>query len=115
MPFFKIETNAEFESAETKKALSLLSSKIASILGKSEDYVMVRIEHSPTMSFAGTTESCAFCTLTSLGLDAQKIPDLSRTLTELVNQTLSVTPERVYVQFDSPERKNFAHNGRPFA
>ncbi len=115
MPYFKIETNALLAQSETESVLKALSSQIATHLGKPEDYVMTRIEHSPAMSFAGTTEPCAFCTLVSLGLDDEKIPELSQTLTELVAQILSVPAKRIYIQFESPQRKHFAHSGKPFA
>jgi len=115
MPYFKIETNASLAQSEIESALKTLSSQIATQLSKPEDYVMTRIAYSPAMSFAGKTEACAFCTLVSLGLDDEKIPGLSRTLTEIVTQVLSVTAERIYIQFESPQRKHFAHNGKPFA
>lgn len=115
MPYFKIETNAPLTQPETESALKALSLQIATQLGKPEDYVMTRIEYSSVMSFAGTTKACAFCTLVSLGLDDEKIPELSQTLTEIVTQILSVTAERIYIQFESPPRNHFAHNGKPFA
>ena len=76
---------------------------------------MVRIGFPPSMSFAGTTEACAFCTLINLGLDDLQIADLSQALTEAVSHALSIKPERIYAQFESPQRSHFAHNGNPFA
>ncbi len=114
MPYFTIETNAPLTQPETN-SLKTLSSQIATQLNKPEAYVMTRIEYSTAMSFAGTTEACAFCTLVSLGLDDEKIPELSQILTEIVTQVLSVTAERIYIQFESPQRNHFAQNGKPFA
>ena len=115
MPYLNIETNASLSPSEGEPDLKTLSTQIASLLGKPEDYVMVRIGFSPSMSFAGTTETCAFCTLISLGLDDLKIPDFSQTLTKAVWQVLSIRPDRIYLQFESPQRNHFAHNGKPFA
>lgn len=115
MPYLNIETNGSLAPSKSESTLKTLSTQIASLLGKPEDYVMVRIGVSPSMSFAGTTGNCAFCTLISLGLDDLQIPHLSQTLAEAVSHALSIKPERIYVQFESPQRNHFAHNGKPFA
>lgn len=115
MPYLNIETNASLSPSEGESTLTTLSTQMASLLGKPEDYVMVRIGFSPSMSFAGTTEACAFCTLISLGLDDLQIPHLSQTLTNAVSHALSIGSDRIYLQFESPQRSHFAHNGNPFA
>ena len=114
MPYLKIETNASLASLECESALKSLSAKIARQLNKPEDYVMTRIEHSLSMSFAGTNEPCAYCSLLSLGLEDEKIPELSQSLTEAVAKFLPVKPDRIYIHFQSPQRRHFAHNGKPF-
>ena len=115
MPYLNIETNGSLAPSKSESILKNLSTQIASLLGKPEDYVMVRIGFSPSMSFAGTTEACVFCILINLGLDDLQIPDLSQALTNAVSHALSIRPERIYLRFESPQRSHFAHNGNPFA
>lgn len=114
MPLLRIETNAPVEQSNRDSILKSLSAKIASALAKPESYVMVKIESESLMSFAGTTDPCAYGTLVSLGLADQAIPGLSKLLTEEISSALSVDPSRIYLRFEAPDRKHFAHNGKPF-
>ena len=115
MPYLNFETNGSLAPSKSESILKNFSTQIASLLGKPEDYVMIRIGFSPSMSFAGTAEACAFWTLIHLGLDDLQIPDLSQTLTTAVSHALSKRPKRIYRRFGSPQRSHFAHNRNPFA
>lgn len=114
MPYCKIETNAVLGESELTNAMEALSAEMAACLGKPEAYVMTRIASSTQMSFAGTTEPCAYCHLISLGLSDEAIPALSTSLTDLIAKTFSLPSNRIYIRFESPQRDHFAHNGVTF-
>ena len=68
-------------------------------LGKPEKYVMVRIDPTQPMLFAGSTMPCAYLELKSIGLPESKTETLSKVLCQLMLDELRISPERVYIEF----------------
>lgn len=114
MPTLRILTNAEVPSAERKNLLERASETTAAMLGKPESYVMVSLEEGRPMLFAGSPAPAAYLELKSLGLPEADTPRYSRTLCDLVLETLNIPPERVYIEFANPPRHLFGWNGGTF-
>ena len=63
MPYLKITTSKPVGAQPRKELLKASSKLVASELGKPEGYVMVSMNTSAAMLFAGTEEPCAFLEL----------------------------------------------------
>jgi phenylpyruvate tautomerase PptA (4-oxalocrotonate tautomerase family) len=114
MPTLIIKTNAPLESTATESLLKRASARVAKLLGKPERYVMVILEPTPAMCFGGDTSPLAFLELKSLGLPEDQTPTLSAALCELLDETLAIPSNRVYIEFASPPRHLFGFDGKTF-
>lgn len=113
MPVISIMTNAPL-SANQRDELGLISATVATMLGKPESYVMVFAQYNPDMLFGGTDEPCAYVECKSIGLPAEKTAEYSRTLCELLESTLHVSKNRIYIEFADAQRRMFGWNGGTF-
>jgi phenylpyruvate tautomerase PptA (4-oxalocrotonate tautomerase family) len=114
MPFLKIATNQPLEQERMSELLKHTSESVATILGKSERYVMISIEHNPQMLFAGSNEALAYLELKSIGLPDDQTKQISNALCQLMEQQLGVSPERVYIEFSAAERHQWGWNSSTF-
>lgn len=114
MPSLLIESNVGLTPSQQSALMSEASPRLASLLRKPESYIMVSYKHVP-MCFAGTEDPCAYLKVISLG---SITPELNRVnakeLTELVTKHTGVDGSRIYLQFEDPERSNFALDGNLF-
>jgi len=113
MPYITIATNTTIE--DESAFLKRLSIKVAEILGKPERFVMTELRTASLMTFGGSIEACAYATLTSLGMTAEQHPAIAQELFELLALELGAPPDRIYLNFDAPERHSFAWNRKTFA
>ena len=67
------------------------------------------------MTFGGTPEPCAYCELSSLGLESIIHSILAKTLSEFFARNLELEPDRIYIRFEAPPRTHFAWNGKLFS
>ncbi len=114
MPTLKIQTNAPIAPAAAQALIQRASTEVAALLGKPERYVMVIIEPVIAMSFAGDTAPAAYLELKSLGLDEGRTPQLSAALCTLIEVSLGVPQDRIYIEFSAPPRHMFGFDGRTF-
>lgn len=114
MPLLSIETNQSLSEEKTASLIREASSTAASLLGKPESYVMVRITHNPAMMFGGTTEPLAYMELKSLGLPENRTTELSAGLCELLSRQLDIPANRVYIEFANGIRHLWGWNGGTF-
>ena len=112
MPVFQVNTNVCLE--DKADFLSQASSLVASALGKPESYVMVQLNDNQSMSFAGTSEPLAFCTLKSLGLSTTQTADISQQICTFLNAQCGIDTARIYIEFAAPERAMFGWDGGTF-
>ena len=102
MPLLSIRTNCQLNN---KKELALEASKLtAQILSKPEAYVMVSIEDSQALIFAGNDQPAAYVELKSLGLPEDQTSDLSSSLCTFINERLDIDSARIYIEFSNAER-----------
>jgi phenylpyruvate tautomerase len=114
MPTLRILTNVPIPAADREGLLAHASRTVAEMLGKPESYVMVILEDGRDLMFAGTSAPAAYLELKSLNLPEIKTADYSRTLCDLLTETLGVPGERVYIEFAAPPRHFFGWNGGTF-
>lgn len=114
MPYLKIQTNANIDSSSEEVLLSKASTVISEQLGKPEKYVMISIEAAQPMLFAGTRELTAYLELKSIGLDESQTKPLSLALCQLINETLNIVSDRIYIEFADAKRSMWGWNSSTF-
>ncbi len=114
MPVLKIQTNVEIPEDAKKNLLRDASTKVAAVLGKPERYVMVIMEPNPQMLFAGDNSPLAYLELKSIGLPIDRTSEISEVLCNLINQKLSITADRIYIEFSNAERHMWGWSGGTF-
>lgn len=113
MPLLSITTNISDTRSE-QTLLRQASAEVAKMLGKPESYVMVKLEHNPHMLFAGSNAPLAYLELKSINLPAERTTELSQTLCSLMQATLAIDAERVYIEFANAERHMWGWNSVTF-
>lgn len=114
MPLLKIQSNREVATERRLPLLQQTSAKVAEILGKPERYVMVSLEYSPDMLFGGDAAPLAYLELKSIGLPGDRTRELSASLCRLIQDTLEIPEERVYIEFTDAARHLWGWNGSTF-
>lgn len=110
MPYLLIQSNHDIEHG----LLSILSKRLAELLGKSERYVMTALEAPVAMTFAGDEEPAAFLQVKSIELPREDVAEISRELCDLVEREGGVPSGRVYVEFVDVEREMWGHHEGTF-
>lgn len=114
MPYLKIQTNQALSDTARGELLKHASSTVAKALGKPESYVMIALDPTLPMLFAGSDTPCAYLELKSIGLPEAKTAALSAALCELTEKTLDVPPERTYIEFTDAPRAMWGWNRSTF-
>lgn len=114
MPYIKIQTNHSVDDELKEKLLLGASSLVAGLLGKPERYVMTALQDNVPMTFAGSTEACAFIECKSIGLPESETRDLSSGLTGQVTEELDILPNRVYIEFADAKGSMWGWDGGTF-
>lgn len=114
MPYLKIQTNQTIDNQKTQAFLKKASGLVAQALGKPEEYVMVKIEASGAMMFAGSDAPTAFLELRAIGLPKGKTSDLSQVLCELIESELGVSKDRIFINFADVPSNLWGWNGQTF-
>lgn len=114
MPVLKIQLNQEVSEGRQISFLKDASTLVASELSKPESYVMVNIETSCKMIFAGTHEPAAYLELKSIGLTESQTKPLSASLCQLLQNKMSIPLDRIYIEFSSATRSMWGWKGTTF-
>ena len=114
MPLIQLTTNTPPEDTNRDAFLATLSSAIAEMLGKPEQYVMVSLTSNRNMLFAGSTEPLAYVELKSLGLPETDTKRFSAQLSDIISNRLGIPATRVYIEFSSHPRHMWGWNGATF-
>jgi phenylpyruvate tautomerase PptA (4-oxalocrotonate tautomerase family) len=100
MPYVQIITSAQLTDSENNNLLKDVSAKVASIIGKPEQYVMVSIIKAPMIMSAGIDDAATFIDVRSIGGLTRDVKiRLTRALTESVGKICMVIPRRIFVSF----------------
>lgn len=114
MPYLSIQTNQKLNQQDSAEILKKVSQGTAEILGKPESYVMVSLQASVPMCFAGTEDAAAYVQLKSLGLPESSTADFSQALCSLLQSVIAVNPDRIYIEFSGPDRHMWGWNNKTF-
>lgn len=114
MPLLQINTNLKLDPARQITLLQAASRRVAELLGKSEDYVMVSLQPAQSMLFAGSTEPLAYMELKSIALPQQHTREISAALCQLITEQLDIPGKRIYIEFSDAARSLWGWNGATF-
>ena len=114
MPLITIETNQSIPTQNVDELLKSITALAATMLGKSQNYVMVTFTHNKNMLFADNDEAMVLLQLKSIGLAASATADLSAALCEHMESRLHVPKHRIYIEFVDVPRKMWGYNGSTF-
>ena len=117
MPLIKVQTNvANITEAKSQALLGSLSSLLAEVLGKSEDYVMTVLEPSAAMTFGGSPEPASYMEIKNIGtMTSEQTQKISEAACVLAQEHLGVSPERTYLEFNDAQRHLWGWNSKNFA
>jgi phenylpyruvate tautomerase len=114
MPLLKLETTVPLAEDKRNALLASLSKTVAGTIGKPEQYVMITIGQT-VMAMSGKTGDAAFVDIRSIGGLTQDVNrKLSQQVCKLLNETLGLPANRVYLNFIDVEAGNWGWNGSTF-
>jgi phenylpyruvate tautomerase PptA (4-oxalocrotonate tautomerase family) len=114
MPLLKFETTVALSDDEQKALLTSFSKTVAETIGKPEQYVMVAIGQA-AMLMSGNPGAAAFVDVRSIGgLTNDVNRKLSQKVCKLLNDSLGVPEDRVYLNFTNVELSNWGWKGSTF-
>ncbi|NXS22011.1 MIF factor, partial [Mystacornis crossleyi] len=94
MPMFAIYTNV-CKDAVPDSLLGDLTQQLAKATGKPAQYIAVHIIPDQMMSFGGSTDPCALCSLYSIGkIGGQQNKTYTKMLCDLISKHLHVSADR---------------------
>ncbi|XP_069820163.1 macrophage migration inhibitory factor-like [Dendropsophus ebraccatus] len=115
MPTFELFTNVA-KDAVPDNLLGSLTQQLAKATGKPAEYIAVHILPDQIMSFGGTTEPCALCSLKSIGkIGGQQNKEYTKLLSDTLTKELHIPPNRVYITFVDLNPSNVGWNKSTFA
>src|SRR5215831_18831909 len=111
MPLLKLETTVAISEDKLRTLLTSLSKAVAETIGKPEQYVMVTISQA-VMAMSGTLGNAAFVDIRSIGgLSSGVNRKLSEQISKLLNDSLGIPSDRVYLNFADVDAANWGWNG----
>jgi phenylpyruvate tautomerase len=114
MPLLKLETAIVLSSEKRNALLASLSKIVAETTGKPEQYVMVTVSPA-SMFMAGKPDPSCFVDLRSIGgLTDDVNRKLSREICRVLNETLRVPPDRIYLNFTDVAPANWGWKADTF-
>lgn len=102
MPFINTNTNIEI-SPEKREVLKSKLGKAISIMGKSENWLMLSFEDKCSMYFQGDDNSpMAFVDLSVFGnATDENCERMTKELCKIYNEVLGISPDKLYVKYSS--------------
>ena len=114
MPMIKLQVAGGLAEDKREQMLASISRIVSEGIGKPEKYVMVSIEEGALM-MSGEEGAAAFADLRSIGgLNQGVNREISRKLCALLEETLKIPPDRVYISFTEVSADNWGWDGSTF-
>jgi phenylpyruvate tautomerase PptA (4-oxalocrotonate tautomerase family) len=114
MPLLKLETTVVLTDDKRQALLTSLSEILAETTGKPEEYVMITVNQA-AMLMAGKPGDAAFVDVRGIGgLSADVNRQLSQKVCRLLNESLGVPPNRIYLNFTEIEASNWGWQENTF-
>ena len=111
MPLINVRTSLP-EVGDPTALLEELSAALAQQTGKPEAYVMTLLETAVPMTFAGSSEPCAYVEIKSIG--ALKPQAMTSAFCELIESRTGIGANRIYVAFEDVNASSWGWNGNTF-
>ena len=111
MPLINLRTNIS-NIQDAYGLLKRLSATLASATSKPEAYVMTLLEPGLPMTFAGSDDPCAYVEIKSIGSITP--PEMSAQFCELINASLGISKNRIYIGFNDVSASDWGWDGRTF-
>ena len=111
MPLINVRTSLP-QIEQSDALLKALSAELARQTGKPERYVMALLENAVPMTFAGSSEPCAYVEIKSIG--ALKPPAMTEAFCSLIKQHTGIAGDRIYVAFEDVKASQWGWNGNTF-
>ena len=114
MPLLKLETTIVVPDEQRQALLVSLSKAVAGTIGKPEQYVMVTLGQA-AMLMSGKPGDAAWVDIRSIGgLSGDVNRKLAQQVCQLLQDSLGITPDRVYLNFTDVKAANWGHDGSTF-
>ena len=114
MPLLKLETTVALPDEKRKSLLAALSKTVAGTIGKPEQYMMVTLSHTAVL-MSGKEGEAAFVDIRRIGgLSTEVNRKLSQQVCQLLQDSLGVAPDRIYMNFTDVDASNWGWNGSTF-
>ncbi|MGD0744805.1 MAG: phenylpyruvate tautomerase MIF-related protein [Verrucomicrobiota bacterium] len=114
MPLLKLETTVALSDEKQQALLAALSKIVTGTIGKPEQYVMVVVSPA-AMLMSGKRGAAAFVDIRSIGgLGGEVNRQLSQKVGSLLNESLGVPPDRIYLNFSDVAAASWGWNGDTF-
>lgn len=113
MPYIHVTTNLTVPEAAGEAIKRQLGHAVTALRGKSEDFLMVRLEDDARLWMAGTDDPAALVAVSVYGgAPGEDYDNLTGRITEILEGALGLSPQRVYVKY--AETEYWGWNGRNF-
>lgn len=104
MPYIHIATNVPVSTAGGETIRREMGRAITALPGKSEQWLMVRLEDDARLWMAGSDAPAAMVQVGVYGgADAEACDSLTGRITDVLEAVLAVDPARIYVQYAQTE------------
>jgi phenylpyruvate tautomerase PptA (4-oxalocrotonate tautomerase family) len=114
MPLLKLETTVALADDKKQALLASLSKIVAGTIGKPEQYVMVVVNPAAFL-MSGKPGEAAFVDVRSIGgLSGEVNRQLAQKIGDLLNESLGVPPDRIYLNFTDVAAANWGWDGDTF-
>ncbi|HEX3626054.1 MAG TPA: phenylpyruvate tautomerase MIF-related protein [Verrucomicrobiae bacterium] len=114
MPLLRLETTVALTDEKSASLLPALSRIVAESIGKPEEYVMVTANQ-VSILMSGEPGDAAFAEVRSIGgLNGTVNQKVSQKLCRLLNQSLGVPANRIYLNFIDIKGENWGWNSNTF-
>lgn len=116
MPLIKVQSSVDAqEPAVIEGLLKILSSKLATHVGKPESYVMTAFEPNVAMTFGGTIEPTCYIEVKNIGtLSPAQTKTMSQDFSQVISEKLGVPINRIYIEFTDAKGAMWGWNGSTF-
>ena len=118
MPLLQIHLTTPSVAQDVLNQIHVQSADLlAEQIGKSVEYVMVLVRTGESISFAKDNDTpCAYMEVKNVGeLSSDLTERLTSKLSNLLNEILGVTVDRIYVEYQESARHLWGWNGKTFA
>ena len=116
MPLIKVHYAGETQTEQLNQLTAVLSTILSSVLGKSEDFIMVIFQKTESQSFGcDLSLPSLYAEVKNVGFISTEISNqLSMDLTNALVESFDVSASRIYIEFQESARHHWGWNGKTF-